>query len=401
MAEQQSQLGSQQKSSQQKNSQQQPQSLDQLRVSIDLVDSQIHDLLNNRAKLAAQVARVKLNEAKNNNQEEIIFYRPEREASVLHKVMDRNQGPLPDEEAARLFREIMSACLALEQPLKIAFLGPEGTFTQAAALKHFGHSVKTIPFSSIDQVFRDVDADTCHYGVVPIENSTEGIISHTLDLFINSSLKIVGEVSLRIHHHLMSLNQDISSITKIYSHQQSLAQCRNWLDANMPEITRIAVNSNTEAATLAKKDPNAAAIGPGAAADIYKLQILNSNIEDSPDNTTRFLILGKQEVDATPITENKQSNQELTNECYDKTTLLVSSKNKSGALYDLLKPLANNNISMTRIESRPSQCGMWQYVFFIDIEGHISHPVVNKAINEISSRVSLLKVLGSYPKAVL
>jgi len=381
----------------------QSQSLDQLRISIDQVDSQIHDLLNKRADLASQVANVKQNEAKQNNQKDIIFYRPEREAAVLRKVMERNLGPLSNEEAARLFREIMSACLALEQPLKIAFLGPEGTFTQAAALKHFGHSVKTVPFSTIDQVFRDVDADTSHYGVVPIENSTEGIISHTLDLFINSSLKIVGEVSLRIHHHLMSLTDDIKSITKIYSHQQSLAQCRNWLDDNMPEIPRIAVNSNAEAATLAKKDPHAAAIGPGAAADIYELQILNSNIEDSPDNTTRFLILGKQEVDATPIvkTDNNNSDLEVDSECYDKTTLLVSSKNKSGALYDLLKPLANNNISMTRIESRPSQCGMWEYVFFIDIEGHISHPIINKALDEISSQVSLIKVLGSYPKAVL
>lgn len=368
-------------------------SLDQLRVLIDQVDSQIHDLLNKRADLASQVASVKLNQAKKNNQDDIIFYRPEREAAVLRKVMERNQGPLSDEEAARLFREIMSACLALEQPLKIAFLGPQGTFTQAAALKHFGHSVTTIPFSSIDQVFRDVDADTSHYGVVPIENSTEGIISHTLDLFINSSLKIVGEVSLRIHHHLMASTLDIKSITKIYSHQQSLAQCRKWLDANLSEISRIAVSSNTEAATLAKQDPNAAAIGPGAAADIYKLQILNSNIEDSPDNTTRFLILGKQEVEATPCNiEGLQS---------DKTSLLVSSKNKPGALYELLKPLANNNISMSRIESRPSQCGIWQYVFFIDIEGHISHPVVNKAIKEISSKVSLIKILGSYPKAVL
>jgi chorismate mutase / prephenate dehydratase len=401
LAEQQSKRTSQQ-CSQQNLQEESPLSLDQLRVLIDQVDNEIHDLLNKRADLAGQVANVKLSEAKKNDQNDIIFYRPEREAAVLRKVMDRNHGPLSNEEAARLFREIMSACLALEQPLKIAFLGPEGTFTQTAALKHFGHSVKTIPFSSIDQVFRDVEADTSHYGVVPIENSTEGIISHTLDLFINSSLKIVGEVSLRIHHHLMALTADINSISKIYSHQQSLAQCRDWLDDNMPGIPRISVNSNTEAATIAKKEPGAAAIGPGAAADIYDLQILHSNIEDSPDNTTRFLILGKQEVDATPIkTKKTDTDQAVASECYDKTTLLVSSKNKSGALYDLLKPLANNNISMTRIESRPSQCGMWQYVFFIDIEGHVSHPVVNKAINEISSRVSLIKVLGSYPKAVL
>ncbi|MFK5892742.1 MAG: prephenate dehydratase [Pseudomonadota bacterium] len=382
------------------------QSLAQLRVAIDQVDSQILNLLNKRAELAGQVASVKLGESDENSQDDIIFYRPEREAAVLRKVMQRNIGPLSDEESARIFREIMSACLALEQPLKIAFLGPEGTFTQAAALKHFGHSVKTIPFSSIDQVFRDVDAGTSHYGVVPIENSTEGVISHTLDLFINSPLKIVGEVSLRIHHYLMASNQDITSINKIYSHQQSLAQCRQWLDVNLPKIDRIAVNSNTEAAKLAQNEPNAAAIGPSAAAEIYQLQILNSNIEDSPDNTTRFLILGKQTVEATPIlsvnTETKKSNLDYeANKCLDKTSLLVSSKNKPGALYELLKPLARNNISMSRIESRPSQCGMWQYVFFIDIDGHISQPVVKKAIDEISSEVTMIKVLGSYPKAVL
>ncbi len=367
-------------------------SLADLRALIDQVDSEIHDRLNKRAELASLVAKVKQQDAITHNQDNIVFYRPEREAAVLRKVMQRNKGPLPDEESARLFREIMSACLALEQPLNIAFLGPEGTFTQTAALKHFGHSVKTNPFPSIDQVFRDVDAGTSHYGVVPIENSTEGIISHTLDLFINSSLKIVGEVSLRIHHYLMSSNNDISKIDKIYSHQQSLGQCRNWLDTHLPKVDRIAVNSNTEAAKLAKNDHKAAAIGPSTAAEIYQLDIMHSKIEDSPDNTTRFLILGKQQVDASqPASDNS----------LDKTSFLVSSDNKPGALYDLLKPLANYNISMSRIESRPSQCGIWQYVFFIDIDGHISNPIVEKAIDEISSKVSMIKILGSYPKAVL
>ncbi len=377
----------------------QQQSLDQLRDLIDQVDAQVLDLLNKRARLASQVASVKLAESNEKSQENIVFYRPEREASVLRKVMQRNKGPLADEESARIFREIMSACLALEQPLNIAFLGPEGTFTQAAALKHFGHSVKTIPFSSIDQVFRDVDAGTSHYGVVPIENSTEGIINYTLDLFIDSSLKIVGEVSLRIHHHLMASNPDIQSINKIYSHQQSLAQCRKWLDTNMPRIDRISVNSNTEAAKLAKKDPGSAIIGPGNAAEIYDLQILNSNIEDFPDNTTRFLILGKQDVEATPVKSNNQDC--IATECPDKTSLLLASKNQPGALYKLLKPLAKHNISMSRIESRPSKCGIWQYLFFIDIEGHKSHPVVSKAIEEVSTQVTIIKILGSYPKAVL
>lgn len=366
-----------------------------LRDQIDAVDKQIHSLLNKRAGLAKQVADIKTLEAQQNGSNDIVFYRPEREAAVLRKLMERNEGPLSNEEAARLFREIMSACLALEQPLKIAFLGPEGTFTQAAALKHFGHSVKTIPFSSIDQVFREVDAEACNYGVVPIENSTEGVINYTLDLFIDSPLKIVGEVSLRIHHHLMSKANSLQEIDKVYSHQQSLAQCRDWLDTKMSCIKRIDVESNAEAARLAENDPKAAAIASSAAAEIYNLDILEANIEDSPDNTTRFLILGKQDVEPSNTATEKDP------AAFDKTSLLVSSANKPGALYSLLTPLANNGISMTRIESRPAQSGVWQYVFFIDIEGHAAEPLVSKAIDEIKSEATLVKILGSYPKAVL
>ena len=373
-------------------------SLTDLRDQIDAVDQQIHELLNKRAGLAKQVADIKTHEAKQKGEGEVVFYRPEREAAVLRKLMERNKGPLANEEAARLFREIMSACLALEQPLKIAFLGPEGTFTQAAALKHFGHSVRTIPFSSIDQVFRDVEADACNYGVVPIENSTEGVINHTLDLFIDSPLKIVGEVSLRIHHHLMSKSASLQEVDKIYSHQQSLAQCRDWLDINMAGIKRIDVNSNAEAARLAEKDPQAAAIASSAAAEIYSLDILQANIEDAPDNTTRFLILGKQDVEPS-ISADAQDDSDVA--VYDKTSLLISSANKPGALYSLLTPLAKNDISMTRIESRPAQSGIWQYVFFIDIEGHANEPMVSKAIKEIEDEASLVKILGSYPKAVL
>lgn len=367
--------------------------LKQLRNEIDSLDKHIQELLNQRAQCAQQVAEVKLAEAKEG--EEVLFYRPEREAAVLRNVMERNSGPLSNEEMARLFREIMSACLALEQPMKIAFLGPEGTFTQAAALKHFGHSVKTIPFSSIDEVFREVDADACNYGVVPVENSTEGVISHTLDMLIESPLKICGEVSLRIHQYLMSQKQSLAEITKVYSHQQSLAQCREWLDSRLPGIDRVPVNSNAEAARLASIEDGAAAIASSAAAEIYTLNLLAEKIEDEPDNTTRFIILGKQEVNASPASGDEKSL------ALDKTSIMVTSANESGALHNLLKPIAENGLSMTRIESRPSRRGLWQYLFFIDIDGHISHSAVARAIAEMQQQASIMKILGSYPKAVL
>ncbi len=368
------------------------QSLSMLRDQIDSIDEQLQTLLNQRARCAQQVAEVKQTGVKAG--EAILFYRPEREAAVLRRVMARNTGPLSNEEVARLFREIMSACLALEMPLKIAFLGPEGTFTQAAALKHFGHSINTIPLTTIDEVFREVDAGSCHYGVVPVENSTEGVISHTLDMLIESPLKICGEVTLRIHQYLMSQTADLSTITKIYSHQQSLAQCREWLDRQLPEIERIAVNSNAEAAKMAATESGAAAIGSSAAAEIYKLAIVAENIEDEPNNTTRFIILGKQNV------ESSCSQLEDTI-CFDKTSIMFTAANKPGALQSLLKPIADNGLSMTRIESRPSRSGLWQYLFFVDIDGHLSQTAVKKALEEIKKEASLLKILGSYPKAVL
>ena len=369
--------------------------LKNIRDQIDNLDKQIQLLLNQRATCAQKVANAKLADLEEG--ESAIFYRPEREACVLRKVMARNEGPISNEEMARLFREVMSACLALEQPMKIAFLGPEGTFTQAAALKHFGHSVKTIPFSSIDEVFREVDADACHYGVVPVENSTEGVISHTLDMLIESPLKICGEVSLRIHHYLMGMQDSLSDITKIYSHQQSLAQCREWLDSSLPGVERVAVNSNAEAARLASKEEGAAAIASNAAAEIYQLNILAEKIEDKPDNTTRFIILGKQEVS----TSRSVNNDVAVKNSSDKTSIMVTSANESGALYHLLKPIADNGLSMTRIESRPSKSGLWQYLFFIDIDGHSSDPAVDRTLIEIKKQSSLLKILGSYPKAVL
>jgi len=280
----------------------------------------------------------------------------------------------------------MSACLALEQVLKVAYLGPEGTFTQSAALKHFGHSVEAVSLGSIEDVFREVESGAANYGVVPIENSTEGVITHTLDNFIDSSLKICGEVELRIHHHLLNKQGDAAGLERVYSHHQSLAQCRRWLNANMPGVERVPVNSNAEAAKKAAADEHSAAIAGESAADLYGLKVAVSNIEDEPDNTTRFLVIGHDEVQPSG---------------HDKTSLLVSSDNRPGALYRLLKPLAENNISMTRIESRPSRREMWDYVFFVDIEGHIDDEKVATALDVLRNESSILKVLGSYPRAVL
>jgi chorismate mutase/prephenate dehydratase len=354
--------------------------LRQLRDRIDALDVKIQQLINERAGCAEQIAAIKQAAGDGN------FYRPEREVDVLRRVIARNKGPLSGEEMARLFREIMSACLALEEPMQIAFLGPEGTFTQAAALKHFGHSVATLPLAGIADVFREVESGAAHFGVVPIENSTEGVINHTLDMFMNSPLRICGEVELRIHHHLLGKGKTLKNVKRVLSHQQSLAQCREWLDANLPDVERVAVASNAEAARLASKDTKAIAIAGSSAAEIYGLKVLVSNIEDEPDNTTRFLIVGT--LDPLPSGE-------------DKTSLLISGPNRSGSLMGLLAPLARHKINMTRIESRPSRRGLWEYVFFVDIDGHVQDPRVSKALAELEQGSSVIKWLGSYPKAVL
>ncbi len=358
--------------------------LSEIRNEIDSLDEQIQQLISQRAELAQEVAKTKLSNAA--SEAAVAFYRPEREAQVLAQIMERNQGPLGDEEMARLFREIMSACLALEQPMRIAFLGPEGTFTQAAALKQFGHSVNTLPMASIPAVFHDVESDQAHYGVVPVENSTEGVISHTLDMFINSPLRINGEVELRIHHYLLSRAKDLKGVKRIYSHQQSLAQCRDWLDEHLAGVDQITVASNAEAARIASREPDAAAIAGEVAAEIYQLGVLARNIEDEPDNTTRFLVVGKQLPAASG---------------HDKTSLLISTHNRPGALYDLLSPLSENGVSMSRIESRPSRRGNWDYLFFVDIDGHAEDENVRRALEVLESDSTMFRVLGSYPKAIL
>ncbi len=352
-----------------------------IRARIDIIDEQIQKLISERAVCAEEVARVKRAAGA-----VVDFYRPEREAEVLRRVMARNTGPLSEAVMVRLFREIMSACLALQHPKKIAFLGPPGSFTQEAAVKHFGNAVSTVPLGGIDEIFREVESGVAHFGVVPVENSTEGVITHTQDMFMRSVLKICGEVHLRIQHQLIGAVPERKEVRRIYAHQQTLAQCREWLGRHLPDAERCAVSSNTEGVRRAQSEPRSAGIASVAAAELYKMPILAENIEDEPDNTTRFLIIGNQESAASGG---------------DKTSILVSARNRTGALVALLAPLARHGVSMTRIESRPSRQGVWEYVFFIDMEGHQRDTAVATALAEMAKESNFLKVLGSYPRALL
>ncbi len=356
-------------------------SLEQLRDQIDSIDKQLLELFNQRASCAMQVAEVK-----KAADADAVFFRPDREAQVIKRLKQLNQGPLSDDEVGRLIRELMSACLALEQPMKIAYLGPQGTFTESAALKHFGHSVSTLPMSSIPDVFNAVESGHADYGLVPVENSTEGVVSHTLDMFIDSAMKICGEVEIRIHHHLANQTQNPEDIKHIYSHQQSFAQCRRWLDQNFPATERIPVSSNAEAARIAAENPDSAAVCGEPAVQAFGLRKCFENIEDVSDNTTRFVIIGDQDVGVSGD---------------DKTSLLVSTKNQPGALLALLQPLADHGVSMNKIESRPAPSRKWTYVFFIDVDGHQNNERLSAALKELHDQTSLFKILGSYPRATL
>jgi chorismate mutase/prephenate dehydratase len=357
--------------------------LGDIRNGIDAVDARIHALLNERARLAKAVGISKSATGK-----AVDFYRPEREAEVLRMALKRNRGPLRDEEIARLFREIMSACLAQQEPLKVAFLGPEGTFTQAAVLKHFGASVRALPLPAIDEVFHEVEGGIADFGVVPIENSSEGTVNHTLDMFLTSALKICGEVELRVSHCLMGKMRGMDTVQRICAHAQALAQCRGWLDEQLPDAERVAVSSNAEGARRARDERGTAAIAGSSAAEIYGLNLLANEIEDRSDNTTRFLVVGRKLFSASGA---------------DRTTLLVSAADTddAGALFRLLEPFAQHRVNMTRIESRPSRKRKWDYVFFMDVEGHVSDAPVAKALAALEKRASLFKILGSYPRAVL
>lgn len=355
----------------------------QLRNRIDAVDAELLRLLNERAKIAQAVGHIK------NGQ----IYRAEREAQVIRRLCAENPGPLEANSVEHLFREIMSACRDLEQHLRVAFLGPEGTFSQAAAYKHFGHAVGSVPCTTIDEAFRSVETGRADYAVVPVENSTEGAVSRTLDLIVSSPLKICGEVLLPVHQNLLrrisSFSQteeggELDTVSRVYSHAQSLAQCQHWLNKNLPQAERIPVSSNAEAARLAAQDGHTVAIAGELAAEVYGLAVIARHIEDEANNTTRFLVLA--DHDTAPSGQ-------------DKTSLAMTAPNVPGAIVKLLQPLSDAGVSMTKLESRPVKGSNWEYLFLVDIQGHREEAVVSSTLQEIATRAAMLKILGSYPVA--
>ncbi len=346
-----------------------------LRDQIDDIDMQILDLLNRRAKVAQDVGKVK-------NRTNAPIYRPDREAQVLRRIAAQNPGPLNSSDLQTIYREIMSACRSLERRNVIAFLGPAGTFSEQAVYASFGSAVETLSCSTIDEVFAAVEANDAEFGVVPIENSTEGAINRTYDLFVQSPLTISSEVSIPIRHNLMTSSGNMHGIKQISAHAQALAQCQGWLNTHFPDIPKRAVSSNAEAARIAKDDPTVAAIAGEIASKCYELRIVNAWIQDDSQNRTRFAVIGRKDTEPTGK---------------DQTTLLVSVKNEAGAVYKMLEPFDKYNVSMTRLESRPVKGGSWEYYFFVDLVGHIKEEKVSKALAELKDRVSYLKVLGSYP----
>jgi len=358
--------------------------LSRLRDRIDSIDRQILKNISERAQCAQQLAAVKL---KNRANSDVTFYRPEREAQVLREIMDVNPGPLRDEEVARLFRELMSACLALENPMKIAFLGPAGTFTHAATLKHFGGSVNTLPHQTIEEVFREVEAGAAHYGVVPVETSSEGIISHTLDVFVNSPLTICGEVQVRSHYYLLAppavRSEDIQTI---YSKDSGFSNCRHWLDNNWSAVERISLASYEQAAKTALEQEHSAVVAGEVCASLFGLTELAGNIENHPNQIARYLVLGR---DLVAPSGN------------DRTSVIVTIKDEPVALYRMLVPFYQHGLSLTRLDSRPALSGERRYHFFIDFSGHWDSPAVQEAIKQLSTEVLDVRHLGSYPLGVL
>lgn len=355
--------------------------LDEVRSRIDGIDQTIQSLIAERAQKARQVGK-----AKGAAKAAIDYYRPEREAQVLRRVVDRNEGPLTDEVLVRVFREIMSACLAQQEPLKVGYLGPEGTFSQQAVYKHFGHSAHGLPLTTIEEVFQEVESGAADFGVVPVENSGQGTIQSTLDMFLTSPLKICGEVELRVHQYLLSRTGHIEDVERVYAHAQSLAQCKTWLRQHLPQAEKQSLASNAEAARRARNADDSAAIAGKSAAHVYGLKVIAGPIEDRPDNTTRFLVIGRELF-------SPSGN--------DRTSVLVYVKDKPGALFNVLRPLAEHGLSMNRIESRPAHQGLWRYAFFIDFGGHVDDEAVQRALKDIAKDASEIKILGSYPCAIL
>jgi len=350
--------------------------LDDLRHRIDSIDDDILSLLNERAKVVIEVGKTK----EGDRQE---FYVPSREMAIYQRLTAQNPGPFPSEAIRRVFREIISASLALEHPMRVAFLGPQATFTHAAALQQFGLSAQLVPQKSIPAVFDEVLRSRCHYGVVPVENSTEGVVSHTLDMFMDSDLQINAEILLEISHDLLSLSGDLERVRKVVSHPQALAQCRKWLEDNLPDIPLVDVGSTALAAQMVAEDDSAAAIASEMAASLYGLRVTKKKIEDNPNNYTRFLVIGRKRP--------ARSGQ-------DKTSIMFSVKDEPGILYRMLEPFSTRKINLSKIESRPLKKKAWEYIFFLDIEGHLEDDRVREAVEDLRQYCQFLKVLGSYPR---
>ncbi len=355
--------------------------IDALRAAIDAVDDELLALLNRRAGLTIEVGEVKRAQGG-----DVAFYRPEREARILQRLLDNNPGPLPDEDLVRLMREIISTCLSLEQVLEVAYLGPEGTYTHAALRKHFGAAVTAVAQDGVGEVFRAVEARACDYGVVPIENSVGGAVNRTLDCLADSALVICGEVVLPIHHQLLSRAAGLDAVRVVYAHEQALEQCRAWLQGHLPGIECVPLASNAAAARRAAAEPAAAAIAGVEAGRLYELATLAENIEDNPHNTTRFVVLGRER----PAPTGR-----------DRTALMFTMPNQPGALHGILGVFAERGISMSRIESRPLRGAQWDYLFFADVLGHADDPALADALAEVESRAAVFKVLGSCPRAIL
>ncbi|CAM5779121.1 prephenate dehydratase [Castellaniella caeni] len=353
-------------------------SLEPLRAQIDSLDEQILQLLNQRAQAALQVGEVK----KRFDAAGPIL-KPEREALIIRRLQTLNPGPLPEAAVAAVWGQVISACRGLESMLTVAFLGPQGSFSEQAAYEHFGRAITGLRCESFDEVFRAVEAGQADVGMVPVENSTEGAVNRSLDLLLHSSLKVLGERTIRIHHNLLTLTGGLEGVTRVLGHPQALAQCQAWLSRNHPGLERMPVASNAQAARMASEDASCAAIAGDAAAAAWGLSTVASGIQDDPQNQTRFLAVGLQ--DAGPTGR-------------DKTSLVLAVPNRAGAVYDMLAPFSHHGVSMTRLESRPARTGQWEYYFYVDLLGHHDDEPVSLALAELRQQVAFFKILGSYPR---
>src|SRR5437867_466079 len=351
----------------------------ELRTLIDATDSELLILLNRRAALANEVGEIKRAEGST-------VFRPEREAEVINGLQSANPGPLKSSNVATIWREIMSACRALEAPQRVAYLGPAGTFSEEAAVRFFGSSIEHVPCASFDEVFRAATAGTADFGVVPVENNTEGVVTRSLDLFLNSPLHIIGETSLLVRHNLLRLSNTLEGITAVYAHPQALAQCQNWLNTHLPHAERHAAPSNAEGARLASTNPAWAGIASERAGGEFGLHVAAHAIQDDAFNRTRFVVVCLPQTLEAPQASGK-----------DCISLIVSVPNRPGAVHDLLVPLKTHGVSMTRFESRPARSGQWEYYFYIDLQGHPSQEHVKAALAELQQPCAFYKVLGTYP----